>query len=354
MKLFQCSHCKSAVFFENDNCVHCGHSLGFLPQALKMIATAEDQKFEYPQQSGTLYNYCANHIHNACNWLVAAGEGTTFCKACQLNHTIPNLDKEKNLKQWRKIERAKHRLIYSLQRFDLPLSIQNKDSETLALSFDFLAPQQVKGAIKPVMTGHLNGLITININEANAVHRESMKAKMKERYRTVLGHFRHEVGHFYWEVLVRANDKNHKEFTALFGDASQDYGEALQRHYINGPPKDWRKTYVSKYASSHPWEDWAETWAHYMHLIDTLETAYTFGIQTRPQLGESVKMDTKIDFDPYREQDFEKIINRYIKLTFALNSLNRSMGQPDLYAFVLSAVDIEKLKFVHEVIPKND
>lgn len=254
MKLFQCDHCKNAVFFENDDCVHCGHPLGFLPQALKMISSNKDQNFEYPQQSGTFYEYCANHKHKACNWLVSADAENKFCKACKLNNTIPNLDKKKNLEQWRKIERAKHRLIYSLQRFDLPLAIEN-GSENLSLSFDFLAPQKVKGEIKPVMTGHLNGLITINIKEANAVHRESMKEQMNERYRTVLGHFRHEVGHFYWEVLVRGNQENTNGFTALFGDASQDYSEALKRYYKNGPPKDWRKKHVSKYASSHPWED---------------------------------------------------------------------------------------------------
>ncbi|MGB3773946.1 MAG: putative zinc-binding metallopeptidase, partial [Leeuwenhoekiella sp.] len=308
--------------------------------------------FEFPHDTGIKYRYCANHIHKACNWLVPVETENQFCEACQLNHTIPNLKKTKNLRQWRKIERAKHRLIYSLQRFDLPFKI-DKGDELLALSFDFLAPQRVKGEIKPVMTGHLHGLITINIKEANAVHRESMKAQMKERYRTVLGHFRHEVGHFYWEVLVSSNTENLEAFTALFGDASQDYGEALQHYYQEGPPKDWRKHYVSKYASSHPWEDWAETWAHYMHIIDILETAYTFGIETRPQVGEIANMDTKIDFDPYREVDFEKIVNRYIKLTFALNSLNRSMGQPDLYAFILTATDVKKLEFVHDVIRKR-
>ncbi len=352
MKIFQCDHCQNAVFFENSHCVHCGHQLGFLPQALRMVTAEADKHFEYPHQSGTFYEYCANHKHKACNWLVSAEAENNFCKACKLNNTIPNLDKKKNLRQWQKVEQAKHRLIYSLERFDLPLSLEN-GSESLALSFDFLAEQKIKGEIKPVMTGHLNGLITINIKEANAVHRESMKEQMNERYRTVLGHFRHEVGHFYWEVLVRGYDENNEAFTSLFGDATQDYGEALKRYYQNGPPTDWRKKYVSKYASSHPWEDWAETWAHYMHIIDTMETAYTFGIQIRPQIGEIAQMDTEIDFDPYRERDFEKIITRYIKLTFALNSLNRSMGQPDLYAFVLSAVDIKKLEFVHEVILKN-
>ncbi|WP_031425338.1 putative zinc-binding metallopeptidase [Flavimarina sp. Hel_I_48] len=354
MKLFQCTCCKNAVFFENSQCIHCENALAYLPQAQKMI-TASNGSFEYPKDSDAQYVYCVNHEHQACNWLVKKEEeniGKKFCVACQLNHTIPNLTKKKNLRQWRKIEGAKHRLIYSLQRFNLPLNI-NKNGEDLALSFDFLAPQKIKGEIKPVMTGHLHGLITINIKEANAVHRESMKEQMKERYRTVLGHFRHEVGHFYWEVLIRGNSDNNEAFTTLFGDANQDYGEALQEYYKNGAAKNWRETYISKYASSHPWEDWAETWAHYMHIIDTLETAYSFGIKTRPKVGKNAQMDTEIDFDPYLEQDFSKIINRYIKLTFALNSLNRSMGQPDLYAFVLTAMDIEKLKFVHKVILKN-
>ena len=169
---------------------------------------------------------------------------------------------------------------------------------------------------------------------------------MGEPYRTLLGHFRHEVGHFYWNLLVR--DAGIIEWCRdLFGDESRDYGEALEAHYRNGPPPDWRKRHVSAYASAHPWEDFAETWAHYLHIVDTLETASVFGLHERP--GGSRKGAASW-FDPYADEPFERIIEAWLPLTFAVNSLNRSMGQPDLYPFVLAPPTIEKLAFVHRLV----
>lgn len=136
----------------------------------------------------------------------------------------------------------------------------------------------------------------------------------------------------------------------LFGDERADYGQALQRHYDQGPPADWQSRFVTAYAAMHPWEDFAETWAHYLHIVDTLETAGAFGLSTRPGLTQGEELDTSVDFDPYRSPGMQQLTESWLPLTIAVNSLNRAMGQPDLYPFVLSAPALEKLTFVHTLV----
>jgi hypothetical protein len=196
------------------------------------------------------------------------------------------------------------------------------------------------------MTGHANGLITINLAEADDSERERQRRQMGEPYRTLLGHFRHEIAHYYWDRLV-ANTPAIGEFRDIFGDEQQDYGEALQRHYAGGPPGNWPENFVSAYASMHPWEDFAETWAHYFHMVDTLETAAAFGLRVRPKV--SPDLATVIDFDPH-SATMERIIDAWLPLAFASNSINRSMGLPDLYPFVLTPPVIVKLTYIHERI----
>src|SRR5262249_42317132 len=170
--------------------------------------------------------------------------------------------------------------------------------------------------------------------------------QMGEPYRTLLGHFRHEIAHYYWDRLV-ANGPSLEEFRKIFGDERQDYSAALNRYYVAGAPADWPDHFVSAYASAPPWEDFAETWAPYFHMVDTLETASDFGLTVRPKLSKSLA--AKIDFDPHAA-DLDRIIEAWLPLTFAVNSINRSMGQPDLYPFVLPPPVIGKLAFVHQRI----
>jgi hypothetical protein len=172
---------------------------------------------------------------------------------------------------------------------------------------------------------------------------------MGEPYRTLIGHFRHEIGHYYWERLVQTDAQQLQSFRQLFGDEQADYAQALKNHYDNGPPPDWRSRFTSAYSSSHPWEDWAETWAHYMHLVDTLETARSFGLSLKPDLKGLASLNVSADFDPYRHADFDAVVSTCLPLIFAVNSLNRSMGQPDLYPFVLPAPVIDKLRFIHQL-----
>ena len=166
----------------------------------------------------------------------------------------------------------------------------------------------------------------------------------------MVGHLRHEVGHYFWDVLIRDNPKILQKYRAIFGDESADYGEALETYYKNGAPEDWQKNFISTYATSHPWEDWAETWAHYLHIMDMVETAYFFRLNVKPKGVQSKELKTKVSFDPYSISDFNAIVKTAVPLSFAVNSLNRSMGIPDVYPFVISAKIVEKLKFIHHLL----
>ncbi len=350
MKLFTCQQCGQLLYFENTHCESCGSSLGFLAhdRHLHTLRTQEEGLFSLFHDETKRYRYCENANYQACNWLVSDQQKNPFCLACDLNRTIPNLQEEVNILHWRKLELAKHRLVYALLRFHLPLLSKTKEPET-GLAFDFLADQKLpSGKVVSVLTGHAQGLITLNIAEADDAERAKRRLAMKEPYRTLLGHFRHEVGHYYWDQLV-AGSSHLLMYRQLFGDEREDYGEALQRHYRQGPPSDWSGNYISAYASAHSWEDWAETWAHYLHMIDTLETAHAFGMRIEPEIAKDESLIAEMDRDPYRLRNFDSIMAMWLPLTFAMNSINRSMGQPDLYPFVIAPPVVEKLRFVHQV-----
>src|SRR6476619_1318671 len=344
MKLFECQNCGQPLYFENTTCESCGLRLGYLPERALVTALEEaDGLLRALAAPGERYQFCANAQHNVCNWLVNCDQAEVFCAACRHNRTIPDLMGSENLAHWRKIEFAKHRLFYSLLRLRLPLATRLEDPNGLA--FDFLSnPIGAAAAHSRVMTGHASGLITLNVAEADDPERERQRKSMGEPYRTLLGHFRHEIAHYYWDRLVAAPRID--EFRRLFGDEREDYEASLQRHYANGPAPDWPERFVTSYASSHPWEDFAETWAHYFHMIDTLETAGAFGIHLRPKVAKSSDLTTTIDFDPH-QASLERIIDAWLPLTFAMNSINRSMGQADLYPFTLGPGVIVKLAYVH-------
>ncbi|WP_153799949.1 zinc-binding metallopeptidase family protein [Foetidibacter luteolus] len=349
MKLFKCQKCGETVYFENTFCGNCQSSLGFVAETLQLVSlTVEKNGALRPVDRSykTTYRYCANHQHAVCNWLVPADSESVFCKACDLNRTIPALTQPEYAQRWATIESAKHRLAYALLRMKLPLNNKIKEPET-GLAFDFVADELTDDNEK-VLTGHDNGLITINIAEADDIEREMARKSMDEVYRTVLGHFRHEIGHYYWDRLVSTNPATLQKFRNLFGDEQQDYAEALNRHYSQGPVPDWSLRFISAYASAHPWEDWAESWAHYMHIVDTVETAFAFGINIETKI--SARFSSNIKTDPYEIKDFSKIISFWLPVTLAMNSLNRSMGLHDIYPFVLSNAAIEKLKFIHELV----
>lgn len=350
MKLFQCQSCGNILYFENRTCERCGHRLGYLPDAGTLSAlepSGSDNRWSPLAAPGQSSFLCTNAEHDACNWLVPAGSTDAFCLACRHNGTVPDLTVPENLTRWRDMEAAKHRLIYTLKRWNLPLVTRAEDPEH-GLIFNFLADPPDASQQK-VMTGHENGVITIALVEADDAEREQRRKQMGEPYRTLLGHFRHEVGHHYWDVLVRDAGKL-EPCRAVFGDDSQDYGEALKRHYEQGTPPDWQEHFVSSYATTHPWEDFAETWAHYLHIVDTLEMASAFGMQVSPQLDTKGELSGRIDFDPYAAESIQQIIDAWLPFVFAMNSVTRAMGERDLYPFVLAPDVIRKLGFIHDLV----
>ncbi len=349
MKLFECQHCGQLLYFENTRCESCERRLGFLPSRQTVTAIEPDgELWRALAEPVSRYRFCVNAAHATCNWLIESRRPDRFCEACRHNRTIPDLSVPENLARWRKMELAKHRLFYTILKLRLPLVTRDEDPED-GLAFDFLAAEaSPHGPSTPVMTGHANGLITINLAEADDVERERQRAQMGEPYRALLGHFRHEIAHYFWDRLI-ANSPHLEEFRTIFGDERGDYAGALQSHYKDGPPADWPTHFVSAYASAHPWEDFAETWAHYFHMVDTLETARGFGLSVRPKVTKGAALATTIDFDPHNA-GIERIIEAWLPLTFAVNSINRSMGLSDLYPFILSPAVILKLSFVHERI----
>jgi len=348
MKLFACQACGNLLYFENVRCESCGRTLGFIPAEVDMFALEpEGSDWMSVSMPGVVYRFCENARHGVCNWLVRADSGEEFCCACRHNRTIPDLSVPGNLARWGRIEVAKRRLFYSLLRWKLPLA-NRKDDPEHGLAFDFLAdpPQSHSHA---VMTGHDNGLITLAVREADDVTREQVRLEMGEPYRTLLGHFRHESGHYFWDRLVAPNPQVLEDFRTLFGDERSDYAEALKRHYGNEIGAGWINGFVTPYAASHPWEDFAESWAHYLHIVDTLETAAAFGMRVRPRLAAD-RLSSDVGFDPYAAETTGILIDTWLPLEFATNSLNRSMGHMDFYPFILSESIIAKLGFIHDLI----
>lgn len=347
MKLFRCDHCSNVVYFENTVCEHCGHALGYWHQANMLVSLEPGDGWSAaPVLPGKRFVYCANAQYGACNWLVEYDPGgDPFCRACRHNGVIPSMDAHGNLAHWQTIERAKKRLIYSLLRLNLPLATRNEDAAH-GLRFEFLSDA---AAAEPVRTGHDNGVITLALAEADDAEREHRRTLMHEPYRTLLGHFRHEIGHYYWDLLVDSRPAL-GPFRALFGDERADYGAALQRHYEAGAPADWQATHISAYATAHPWEDWAETWAHYLHIVDTTEMAAAFGVRLAPPVDITGELKTRIDFDPYRLAAIEELIDHWVPLSSLINNLNRAVGQHDAYPFVLTPAVVAKLGFVQSVM----
>lgn len=353
--------CGKPVFLRNSLCLNCGHSLGYDPVLRTVVALepgpASGDWSIAGDTSGRIVHRCANLESPAsCNWLIPGGTQEhrqvpgnltpSFCLSCSTTDTIPDLSKEVNRELWGRLELAKRRLLSQLLALALP--IETRKERPNGLVFDML--EQLPDGPK-VLTGHDEGRITLNIAEADDAQREEIRAEMHESYRTLLGHFRHEVGHYYWDRLV-LDTPWHAPYRVLFGDESVDYGESLKRHYENGPPADWPLTFISSYATTHPWEDWAETWAHYLHMADTVDTAVSFGIDAT---------NVEIESEPYTQQDlwepdhpdafgFLSFLNSWVVLTNALNELTRSMGQPDYYPFVLPRNAVAKLQFIHELI----
>lgn len=347
MKLFDCPHCSHRLYFENAQCLNCANLVLYDPERAAFVLSGVDGLIQ-----------CANADECACNWVAEAGR--PFCRACALNQLIPDLSIDGNRSRWIRVEAAKKRAVYSLLAFGLAVAPKRNPGDEVGLAFDFLADPIGGGpGGERILTGHDNGLITLNVAEADSSERERRRVEMGENYRTLLGHFRHELGHYYWDRLIRDDAQRLGAFRALFGDDRADYEQALKDHYARGAPPDWQMNHISAYAASHPWEDWAETFAHHLHITDTLEmvSALNFPLGRletveandlpRGDTGEMPAARPQSSCDP---EPFATIIARWLVLSEASNSINRCMGLPDLYPFVISDVTAQKLAFVHDLL----
>ena len=363
-RAFRC-RCGRPVFSRNDICLACGTPLGYDPDLVLLRPLAPTRTpgvWRAMRTRGVgatvplfTYRRCENWSSAApCNWLLRDDEAARlqpFCRSCRLDRTVPDPTDRDNAALWLKVEVAKRALVSQLIALKLPVESRVSENTTQGVMFDLLR-SPVEGP--RVMTGHDDGLITLDIEEADDVHRETVRSQMHEPYRTLIGHLRHEIGHYYWQRLVQGTAWE-APCRALFGDDREGYAAALQRHYENGAPFDWKDRHVSAYASAHPYEDWAETWAHYLHMVDALDTARSFGliahhneIQYEPftmdTLADGVNEPTAADLA------FLGVLNGWIELTGALNEVTRSMGEPDFYPFVLSKPAVRKLHFIHKVV----
>ena len=329
----------------------CGHPLAYLPD-LGMVGSLDPAGGDLWRcamtsvAQGQTYRLCGNYDReNICNWAVPAADVDRLCRSCRLTRVIPDLAHPGHKEAWYRLEVAKRRLVYNLLNLGLPL--KNKIEDPMhGLAFEFLADSRVPGGA-PVLTGHKGGVITISVAEADDAQREERRLQLHEPYRTLLGHFRHEIGHYYWDQLIQ-NGGRINAFRQLFGDERHNYDQALQQHYAWGAPADWQLRFVSAYASSHPWEDWAETWALYLLMTDALETAAACGLSLRPHRPDEPSLQP----DGYgtSREPFDGMMDAWFPLTYALTNLNRSLGSADSYPFVLSTSAIDKLRFVHEAI----
>lgn len=355
MKTFHCQYCGHPLFFENVTCLKCGSALAFLPDRLTMSAiepAGEDggntwrPRVRGRTPSTARYRLCHNHTNqNACNFAVPAEDPNPLCVSCRLTRTLPDLSQPDNPQRWYRLEAAKRRLFYTLARLGLVATCP-PGGQADGPTFDFLA--DLPG--QPVMTGHAQGLITINVAEADDAERVRRREEMHEPYRTLLGHFRHESGHYYWDRLIDEGGRA-ESFRAVFGDERLDYAQALQDHYARGGTlPDWRESFVSEYATAHPWEDWAETWAHYLHMVDLLETAASYNMKLTIPGEEDREIEDVVNPLETGRPAFDTLVEQWVPVTLLVNSLSRSLGQEDAYPFALSVGALQKLRYVHDVI----
>jgi hypothetical protein len=331
VRSFTCENCGQLLFFENSLCLRCSSPLGFVYERgqLAVLAVPGTAEQELPR--------CANARLAACNW-VPERDGE-LCTSCALTRTRPNdadLDDD-GRHAFMTAEAAKRWLLFGLRELGVP---RGED-----LRFDLLSSRH-----EPVVTGHRAGVITIDLAESDDAQRERRRSQFGEPYRTVLGHFRHEIGHYYWSMLIESSERL-RPWRELFGDERVDYQGSLERHYEQGPPSGWRREYVSAYAAMHPWEDWAETFANYLHIRDTLQTAGAYGLIVAgpPRQPEPALLSAPGASHPERVP-FQQLLNDWLPMTYALNAINRSMGHDDLYPFTLAPAVVDKLAFAHETV----
>lgn len=340
MQPFRCSRCETPVFFENDHCGHCGAALGFVPALGRMLAF--DTTWQ-PYGGGPALQACANRAaHGICNWMLDADDPAPLCRSCRLTRVMPALSEGRNLDRWRAIEQAKRRLIFTL--LGMGLAPQPKTGPDDADGLDFLLLETQAGQ-PPVRTGHDRGTITLDVAEADDEQRELQRVHFAEPTRTLLGHLRHEAAHYLQYRWLRGSAAA-EACRASFGDERIDYATALARHYAEGPPADWPQRFVSAYASAHPWEDWAETCAHVLLVLDAVQTAAAWGLSLDGPADAAPTAQNLNDSPPVAEL----ALRQWLPVAQFLNAMHRSLGQRDSYPFLLPPGVLDKMSTVQRLL----
>ncbi len=339
MKVLHCPACQTRVYFKNSLCLQCHSQFGFAANSMQM-ATFGD---------GTSYKACANRAPiPVCNWLVAANDPHGLCESCRLTSTIAPLSNKKNLSRWITVENAKRRLLYSLRAQGISLLPKQSPFDLHGVEFRWLEGQNGQ----QVITGHENGVITLNIEEVDDGQRELERERLNENMRTVLGHLRHETSHHLYQRFVE-NRPSQQTFRQVFGDDTADYGQALAKHYDKGAPADWSANYISAYASCHPLEDWAETAAHFLLMLDALETAQSERMELQGWTLANAQPASNLEDAALLNDEAvtaRLVTHEWLPLTRFLNAMSRSLGQRDYYPYVLSDAVIRKLSFVRFIL----
>lgn len=339
MRPYPCSVCGQLLFFDNSTCLRCGSDLGYLPDHAELVALRlAPNGLERADGIPGLYRHCANRLVARCNWMLSLDDRAARCMSCRLTSVRPNDNETDSLAAFADAEAAKRRLVHQLMALGLPVIDRSVDPRGVA--FELLSSRG-----RTVVTGHDSGVITLDLSESDDVHREFVRQQLGEPYRTVLGHLRHEIGHYYWQLLVVESGLL-EAYRALFGDERRSYEESLEQHYAHRVDGDWSATHVSQYATMHPWEDWAETFAHYLHIDAGLATAAGIGLA----VGEPARTAGIAAWSAREHISIGAMVQKWLGLTIALNAMARSIGQSDLYPFVLSPNVVEKLDFVHRAV----
>jgi hypothetical protein len=342
MQRFTCD-CGNVIFFGSSRCLKCGRVVGYDPGANAMVRLRPSAGMKR----------CENGVKfGVCNWLLPVTAPEVLCVACRMNRTIPDLTNDRNRMLWGRMEMAKRRLIYTLLRLGITLPCKAEDNKA-GLAFDIVSTVSNPN----VTTGHLNGVITVNLEEADDVYRQINRQQLGENSRTLLGHFRHESAHYLWQRWLSEltwEAPLRLAFRERFGDEWLDYGSALNQHYQRGATRGWEEQYISAYAASHPWEDWAETWAHYLQIVDGLETCEGLGIQVKhlalPLVmlpGEAGALPAMLPQCGQADGEFLAWLQRWMCLSTVLNEISHSLGEQALYPFVISVRVAQKLRLAH-------
>jgi hypothetical protein len=330
--------CNRWLFFGNTACLGCDRSVGrcCACRAMASFSPASTSELFSCDNCHAEVQPCANRNLGICNCFANQTDstGNVLCTYCEFTRVVPPHDSPDKFSRWRELESAKRRLLIQLSGLEFP-PFASKFVPTCPLVFEFKEDTVLPdGSIEAVFTGHENGVITINAHEADSVRREQSRVAFNEPQRTLIGHMRHEYGHFL-DLCCIQGDLLRAKYVELFGDpATVDYAEAKTRYYAQGPTGNWPESYVSAYASMHPWEDFAETVNVYLDLMALAETA-------RDQLGSNI--------DTSANGCVATFISELLDLAITVSEFNFDMGLNALLPERFNDEVVCKLSYVHSL-----